>query len=86
MVEEMVWRIVEAPAKNDFINFSIRHSEPISEHREYNGVRVNMIGSIKNSRTPFSLDFGFGDVVIPKPLMRSLSVLLPDFDRQRSCQ
>lgn len=48
-VEEMVRRIIEAPAKNDFVNFTIRHTEPISEHREYNGVRVNMIGNIKNS-------------------------------------
>lgn len=80
-VEEMVQRIIEVSSKNDFIQFSIRNSERISEHREYNGVRVNLIGVIKTTRTPFSIDFGIGDVVVPKPINRRLPVLLPDFDQ-----
>lgn len=80
-VEEMVQRIIEVSSKNDFIQFSIRNSERISEHRVYNGVRVNLIGIIKTTRTPFSIDFGIGDVVVPKPINRRLPVLLPDFDQ-----
>lgn len=49
-VEEMVQRIVELPTKNDSIKFTIRHLEQISEHCEYNGVRVNMIGGIRGTR------------------------------------
>lgn len=80
-VVEMVQRIIEVPSKNDFIQFTVRDAERISEHREYNGVRVNLIGVINPTRTPFSVDFGIGDVVVPKALNRRLPVLLPDFEQ-----
>jgi hypothetical protein len=43
-VEKMVGEIIGAPSENDFIRFEIRGSEAIAEHREYNGVRVNLAG------------------------------------------
>jgi predicted nucleotidyltransferase component of viral defense system len=77
----MVQRIIDVPSNNEFIQFTIRNSERISEHRQYNGVRINLIGTIKTTRTPFSVDFGIGDIVVPKPLHRCLPVLLSDFDQ-----
>ena len=43
--------------------------------------RDGLLGFIKNTRTPFSVDFGVGDVVVPPPLKRVLPVLLPDFEQ-----
>jgi predicted nucleotidyltransferase component of viral defense system len=80
-VVNMVQRIINVTSKNEFIQFTIRNSERISEHRQYNGVRINLIGTIKTTRTPFSVDFGIGDIVVPKPINRRLPVLLSDFDQ-----
>lgn len=63
-----------------FVKFEIKSLEPIAEQREYNGIRVNMIGCIKNTKTPFSVDIGVGDVVVPPPSKMSLPVLLDDFE------
>lgn len=79
-VEVMAKEIISSSSPNEFIRFEIRGSEPIAEHREYNGVRVNLIGFIKNTRTPFSVDFGVGDVVVPPPKKRILPVLLSGFE------
>lgn len=46
-VEKMVREIIESNCENDFIRFEIRSLETIAEHREYNGIRVNLIGIIK---------------------------------------
>ena len=48
--------------------------------KEYLGVRVNLIGKIGRTITPFSIDFGVGDVIIPSPVERKLTVLLRDFE------
>jgi len=79
-VKQMVGEIINAESGNYFIKFEIRGAELIAEHREYNGVRINLIGIIKNTRTPFSVDFGVGDVVVPPPAKRLLPVLLTDFE------
>ena len=42
-----------------------------------------MIGIIGRTSTPFSIDFGVGDIVIPLPVERTLPVLLPDFEEPR---
>src|SRR5690554_3884134 len=73
-VVKMVQHIIDVPSEYDFIQFSIRSSEKISLHREYTGVRINLMGMIKSTKTPFSIDFGFGDVVVPKPIIRRLPV------------
>ena len=39
-----------------------------------------MIGHIGNTKTPFSIDIGVGDVVVPPPSRMSLPVLLDDFE------
>lgn len=66
---------------NDFISFEVKGFEPITEQREYNGIRVNMIGHISNTKTPFSIDLGVGDVVVPPPTRMLLPVLIDEFER-----
>lgn len=38
-----------------------------------------MSGKIKNTRTPFSIDFGVGDVIVPKQEKRRIPTQLDDF-------
>ena len=39
-----------------------------------------MIARIKNTRTPFGIDFGVGDVIVPKQEKRKIPTQLADFD------
>ncbi len=80
-VESMVAEIIEMPGGAAFLRFEIRNLQLIAEHRIYNGIRVNLIGYVKNTRTPFSVDFGVGDVVLPLPLKRVLPALLTGFEQ-----
>jgi hypothetical protein len=69
--------------RNEFIDIQIRNLETISEFKEYPGIRVNLIGIIGKTKTPFSIDFGIGDIVIPSPVERTLPVLLSEFQKPR---
>lgn len=44
-VEELVRSIIDQKSNDDFIEIEIRSVEPISEIKEYHGIRVNLIWS-----------------------------------------
>ncbi len=79
-IEKLVKEIISQPSKNDFIEFQIRGLEEISEAKEYHGIRVNLLGIIGRTKTPFSIDFGVGDIIVPSPVERTLPVLLKEFE------
>lgn len=66
--------------KNDFIEFSILGLKEISEFNRYPGVKISLMGKIERTRTPFTIDLGIGDIIIPSSVERSLPVLLSDFE------
>ena len=76
-------RIISVDTKNEFIEITIRNLEVISEMKEYPGIRVNLLGVIGRTRTPFSIDFGVGDIIIPSAIERTLPVLLKDFEQPK---
>lgn len=80
-IKKLISEVISITDGDDFIKFEIKNLEPIAEQREYNGMRVNMIGYIKNTKTPFSIDIGIGDIVVPPPSKISLPVLLDDFEK-----
>ena len=82
-IEKLVEEIIFLPSKNNFIKFKIRGLEIISEVREYHGIRINLIGIIGRTRTPFNIDFGVGDIIVPSPVERTLPVLLPEFEKPK---
>ena len=82
-IEKLINEVLLVETKNDFIELQIRNLEVISEFKEYSGVRVNLIGIIGRTRTPFSIDFGVGDIIVPSPVERTLPVLLPDFEQPK---
>ena len=71
--------IIAAPTENDFITFEIKSVEPISVAKKYAGVGASLIARIKNTRTPFSIDFGVGDVIVPEQGKRKIPTQLENF-------
>lgn len=80
-IKELVSEVISSSSSYDFISYEIRGLEIINENKVYNGIRVNLTGLIGSTRTPFSIDFGVGDIIIPKAIERALPVLLPEFER-----
>lgn len=65
-IKRIIDEIIGTDTENDFIELESRGFEIISEHRKYSGFSFQIIGKIKNSKTPFNVDIGVGDVIIPE--------------------
>ena len=72
--------IIDVPTGNDFVTFEIKDVAPIAVAKKYAGIGASIIARIKNTRTPFSIDFGVGDVIVPKQEKRRIPTQLPDFE------
>lgn len=71
--------IISCDTGNDFVTFEIKSIAPIAIAKKYAGIGVALIARIKNTRTPFSIDFGVGDVIVPKQEKRRIPTQLADF-------
>lgn len=71
--------IISTPTGNDFITFEIKDIAPIAVAKKYAGIGASIAARIKNTRTPFSIDFGVGDVIVPKQEKRKIPTQLDDF-------
>lgn len=72
--------IIATPTGNDFITFEITDIAPIAVAKKYSGIGASITARIKNTKTPFSIDFGVGDVIVPKQEKRKIPTQLSDFD------
>ena len=72
--------IIAVPTGNDFVTFEIKDVAPISVAKKYAGIGASIVAHIKNTRTPFSIDFGVGDVIVPKQEKRRIPTQLSDFE------
>ena len=72
--------IIDVPTGNDFVTFEIKDVAPIAVAKKYAGIGASIIARIKNTRTPFSIDFGVGDVIVPKQEKRQIPTQLPEFE------
>ena len=80
-MREIVEEILAVNTGNDYITFVTRGYEEISPQRKYRGVSFQVIGQTKKTRTPFSVDLGIGDVIIPKAEKREIPVQLDSYQR-----
>lgn len=78
-LRKVLEEITNAPSENDFIAFEIKRVSPISVAKKYAGVTASIVATIKNTRTPFSIDFGVGDIIVPKQEKRKIPTQLNDF-------
>ncbi|WP_294953570.1 nucleotidyl transferase AbiEii/AbiGii toxin family protein [uncultured Eubacterium sp.] len=72
--------IIATPTGHDFITFEIKDVVPIAVAKKYAGIGASVVARIKNTKTPFSIDFGVGDVIVPKQEKRKIPTQLSDFD------
>lgn len=71
--------IISIQTGNDFVTFEIKDVTPIAITKKYAGIGASIVAHIKNTRTPFSIDFGVGDVIVPKQEKRKIPTQLDDF-------
>ncbi len=71
--------IIGTPSGNDFITFEIKNIAPIAVAKKYAGIGASLVARIKNTKTPFSIDFDVGDVIVPKQEKRKIPTQLDDF-------
>ena len=75
----VIGEIIAADTTNDFITFEIKDVSPISVSKQYPGIHADIVARIKNTRTPFGIDFGIGDIIVPGAKKRKLPTQLNDF-------
>lgn len=73
-------KIIAVDTGNDFVTFEIKEIAPIAVAKKYAGIGASIIARIKNTKTPFSIDFGVGDIIVPKQEKRKIPTQLSDFD------
>ena len=79
-LKSLLEEIITVPTGNDFVTFEIKDVAPIAVAKKYAGIGASIVARIKNTRTPFSIDFGVGDVIVPKQEKRQIPTQLPDFE------
>jgi len=79
-LESILNEIITTNTCNDFIIYEIARIELIALMKKYIGLKAVIITKIKNTRTTFSIDFSFGDVVVPKQKKRKIPTQLSDFN------
>ena len=78
-LKSVLEEIISTPTGNDFITFEIKDIAPIAVAKKYAGIGASLVAHIKNTRTPFSIDFGVGDVIVPKQEKRKIPTQLDVF-------
>ena len=55
--------------------------KPTRTERRYAGIGASVVARIKNTKMPFSIDFGVGDVIVPKQEKHRIHTQLDDFTK-----
>jgi predicted nucleotidyltransferase component of viral defense system len=72
--------IIAIQTGNDFITFEIKDVAPIAVAKKYAGIGASMVARIKNTKTPINIDFGVGDVIVPRQEKRKIPTQLSNFE------
>jgi len=79
-IQAVIEEIIAIETGNDYVTFEIRKIEPIAVTKKYHGIGASIVARIKNTRTVFGIDFGFGDVIVPGQEKCSIPTQLYGFD------
>ena len=79
-LKEILEDVVAENTGNDFVTFEIKNVEPIAVAKKYAGIGATIVAKIKNTKTPFGIDFGVGDVIVPNQEKREIPTQLPEFN------
>lgn len=78
-LKKVLEEIIATPTGNDFVTFEITNIAPIAVAKKYAGIGASLVARIKNTKTPFSIDFGVGDVIVSNQEKRKIPTQLADF-------
>ena len=78
-IQRMVNEIISVDTGNNYIQLIPQGYKIISLQRKYKGVSFQLLGLVKNTKTPFNVDIGIGDVIVPDPEKLLIPVQLEDF-------
>ena len=78
-LKSILEEIIATDTGNDYVSFEIKNVAPIAVTKKYAGIGASLVARIKNTKTPFSIDFGIGDVIVPKQEKRKIPTQLDDF-------
>ena len=78
-LKEILKVIIATDTGNDFVSFEIKDVTPIAVTKKYAGIGASLIAKIKNTRTPVNIDFGVGDVIVPRQEKRKISTQIDGF-------
>ena len=78
-IHRVLEEIIATDTGNDYVSFEIRSIEPIAVAKKYTGIGASLLARIKNTRTPINIDFGVGDVIVPRQEKRTIPTQLPGF-------
>lgn len=76
----IIEEIIKTKTENDYVTFEIRSIEPIAVAKKYAGIGASLVAKIKNTKTPINIDFGVGDVIVPKQEKQAIPTQLDEFD------
>ncbi len=76
-VRELLQEIINIPGDNDFISFSIEKIHTSPHQHTYSGIHAQLKAHIKKTNVDLSIDLGVGDKIVPEPVKRILSPILP---------
>lgn len=79
-LQPIIEEIIKTETDNDFVTFEFKSIAPIAIAKKYAGIGASLVAKIKNTKTPINIDFGVGDVIVPKQERRSIPTQLDDFD------
>ncbi len=79
-LQPIIEEIINSETDNAYVTFEIKSIEPIAVAKKYAGIGASLIAKIKNTKTPINIDFGVGDVIVPKQEKRSIPTQLDDFE------
>ena len=79
-MKKVLEEIIATSTGNDFVTFEIKDIAPIAVAKKYAGIGASLVARIKNTKTPFSIDFGVGDVIVPNQEKRRIPTQLEDFE------
>ena len=78
-IENIFKEICQNSEEHDGVTFDIQSltTSEIAKEDKYSGVRVKVEAFLGNMRHYLQIDIGFGDIVIPKPILMVYPTLLP---------
>ena len=81
-IKRIMLEICSIACEEDGVTFDCGEEEiwleDITVEKEYNGTRVHMTAHMDTIVQPFSIDVGFGDVIVPEPVNLDYPLLLED--------